>query len=108
MNNTFEPFIALVIDGELKGQSLAFESDFIQATAIKSSFGRLVFVNYYAHMIHAGSYRYMVASVAETLNIEYPVMDMLIEHTNSTWFRTDMLEGFSDSSRRYHIVSPVV
>ena len=66
------------------------------------------YVTYFSHMVHIGTRRYMVASIEEVLPIECEILDMLIDHAHSSWFQTDMLEGFSDSSRRYHIISPVV
>lgn len=108
MNDTFESFIALVVDGPLKGQSLLFESSWAQIVSCYVPLTITIEQRYFSHMIHAGTRRYMVASIEEVLPIECEIVDMLIDHAHSSWFQTDMLEGFSDSSRRYHIISPVV
>lgn len=112
MNDTFEPFTALVVDGALKGQTLNFEHGYIQNSMVNKDLVILVqtglYVTYFSHMVHVGTRRYMVASIEEVLPVECEIVDMLIDHAHPSWFQTDMLEGFSDSSRRYRIISPVV
>lgn len=111
MNDTFEPFTALVVDGPVKGQNLSFASGWAQTFSVRVHSDIYTIATeqrYFSHMVHVGTRRYMVASLEEVLPTECAIVDMLIDHAHPSWFQTDMLEGFSDSSRRYHIISPVV